>query len=143
LHFICFYYNINLYRINLLFLRMNGMKLELLSRPDYAQTQQYNEIPKMDTIDNYAPNIVQFGSLKKPDDSASVKVINDTVSKVNKLIANTGTTLEMSIYEPTHEVQVKIKDSEGKVIKEIPSEKMLELGAYMRKLAGIMVDKSI
>jgi uncharacterized FlaG/YvyC family protein len=125
------------------------MNLQLLkadsraSYSDYSQLQKNSEEQQDNPIDAYVPNIVQFGNLKTTTNSNAEKVITDTISKVNKTIADTGTTLEMTIYRPTHEIQVKIKDKSGKVIREIPSEKMLELGVYMRRLSGIIVDTSV
>jgi flagellar protein FlaG len=91
--------------------------------------------------------VVKNTSENKSDNiskNASEKALNEVVKNVNRTISNTETRLEISIFKPTHELQVKIKDSKtGKVIREIPSQKMLELAAYMRGLAGIFVDTRI
>ncbi|MGI6227672.1 MAG: flagellar protein FlaG [Peptococcales bacterium] len=50
--------------------------------------------------------------------------------------------LEFSIHEKTKEIIVKIVDSKNdEVIKEIPSQKILDMIANMMELAGLLVDE--
>jgi flagellar protein FlaG len=63
------------------------------------------------------------------------------VSEINKVI-NQKTVAEFGYNEPTNRITIKIKDKEtDEVIKEIPSEKALEMLAKAWELAGIMVDE--
>lgn len=63
------------------------------------------------------------------------------VKDFNKLL-NNNTIAEFSYNEPTKRIAIKIKDKETQeVIKEIPSEKALEMLAKAWELAGIMVDE--
>jgi flagellar protein FlaG len=63
------------------------------------------------------------------------------VSEINKVI-NHNTIAEFGYNEPTNRITIKIKDKEtDEVIKEIPSEKALEMLAKAWELAGIMVDE--
>lgn len=63
------------------------------------------------------------------------------VSEINKVI-NRNTIAEFGYNEPTNRITIKIKDREtDEVIKEIPSEKALEMLAKAWELAGIMVDE--
>ncbi|MGN0318264.1 MAG: flagellar protein FlaG [Lachnospira sp.] len=63
------------------------------------------------------------------------------VKNVSKLI-NNNTIAEFSYNEPTNRIAIKIKDKDtDEVIKEIPSEKALEMLAKAWELAGIMVDE--
>jgi flagellar protein FlaG len=63
------------------------------------------------------------------------------VSEINKVI-NQNTIAEFGYNEPTNRITIKIKDKEtDEVIKEIPSEKALEMLAKAWELAGIMVDE--
>jgi len=63
------------------------------------------------------------------------------VKNINKLI-NNNTIAEFSYNEPTKRIAIKIKDKDTEeVIKEIPSEKALEMLAKAWELAGIMVDE--
>ncbi len=63
------------------------------------------------------------------------------VSEINKVI-NRNTIAEFGYNEPTNRITIKIKDREtDEIIREIPSEKALEMIAKAWELAGIMVDE--
>ena len=63
------------------------------------------------------------------------------VKDINKLI-NSNTIAEFSYNEPTKRIAIKIKDKNtDEVIKEIPSEKALEMLAKAWELAGLIVDE--
>lgn len=63
------------------------------------------------------------------------------VSEISKVI-NRNTIAEFGYNEPTNRITIKIKDREtDEVIREIPSEKALEMIAKAWELAGIMVDE--
>lgn len=63
------------------------------------------------------------------------------VAELNKLI-NRKTVAEFGYNEPTNRITIKIKDKEtNEVIKEIPSDKALEMLAKAWELAGILVDE--
>lgn len=50
--------------------------------------------------------------------------------------------LEFSIHEETHKIMVKvINTNDDSVIREIPSEKALDMLAYVWKLTGILLDE--
>lgn len=69
--------------------------------------------------------------------AATMKDIND----FNKII-NKNTIAEFGYNEPTNRITIKIKDKETEeVIKEIPSEKALEMLAKVWEIAGILVDE--
>lgn len=63
------------------------------------------------------------------------------ISEINKVI-NQNIIAEFGYNEPTNRVTIKIKDKEtDEVIKEIPSEKALEMLAKAWELAGLLVDE--
>ena len=65
----------------------------------------------------------------------------EDMSEINKVI-NRNTVAEFGYNEPTNRITIKIKDKEtDEVIKEIPSEKALEMLAKAWELAGILVDE--
>lgn len=71
---------------------------------------------------------------KKAESMADVKDI--------RKILNDNTVAEFSYNEPTKRIAIKIKDKDtDEVIKEIPSEKALEMLAKAWELAGILVDE--
>lgn len=59
-----------------------------------------------------------------------------------KALSGPETTLQVSMHKETNSIMVKVLDKEtGKVIREVPPEKTLDLVANMMHIAGILVDK--
>ena len=75
------------------------------------------------------------------------KVVDETkiiaaIEKANKSINMYNRKLEFSIHDATKEIMVKVIDTEtDEIIKEIPSEKILDMVAKMWELAGIFMDE--
>lgn len=77
------------------------------------------------------------GKKQNKENAATMKDVNE----INKII-NQNTVAEFGYNEPTNRITIKIKDKEtDEVIKEIPSEKALEMLAKVWELAGILVDE--
>ena len=77
----------------------------------------------------------------KQDKQSGQTSIMGTSKVINKLI-NRNTVAEFGFYENTNKVIIKIKDKDtNEVIKEIPSEKALEIFEKALELAGILVDE--
>lgn len=74
---------------------------------------------------------------KAKQEAATMKDVNE----INKII-NNNTVAEFGYNEPTNRITIKIKDKEtNEVIKEIPSDKALEMLAKAWELAGLLVDE--
>ncbi|MGE5630860.1 MAG: flagellar protein FlaG [Caulobacteraceae bacterium] len=72
------------------------------------------------------------------DEKAWIQVIE----KANKAISGAMCSFEFSIHEKTKEIMVKVLDKDtGKIIREIPPEKILDMVAKMWEMAGILVDE--
>jgi len=77
----------------------------------------------------------------KQDKQVGETSIMGTSKEINKII-NSNTVAEFGFYENTNKVIIKIKDKyTNEVIKEIPSEKALEIFEKALELAGILVDE--
>lgn len=97
--------------------------------------------------------VVETGDASKinvSDESLKKRETTQPVQKETSLrdvtdfskIVNNNTVAEFSYNEPTKRIAIKIKNKEtNEVIKEIPSEKALEMLAKAWELAGIMVDE--
>lgn len=97
--------------------------------------------------------VVETGDASKinvSDESLKMRETTQPVQKETSLrdvtdfskIVNNNTVAEFSYNEPTKRIAIKIKNKEtNEVIKEIPSEKALEMLAKAWELAGIMVDE--
>ena len=97
-------------------------------------TEEY--LKKKDNQDTTSSNIAT-NSTQQVTKETSLK----DVSEFGKIV-NNNTVAEFSYNEPTKRIAIKIKDKEtNEVIREIPSEKALEMLAKAWELAGIMVDE--
>lgn len=102
------------------------------SKVSTAATVQITNTQKSGT-DNGESNLAQQNEKKE----ASIKELKDIQKVINR-----NTIAEFGYNEPTNRITIKIKDKDtDEVIKEIPSEKALEMLAKARELAGILVDE--
>ena len=102
------------------------------SKVSTASTVQINNTQKSGT-DNGESNLAQQNEKKE----ASIKELKDIQKVINR-----NTIAEFGYNEPTNRITIKIKDKDtDEVIKEIPSEKALEMLAKAWELAGILVDE--
>ncbi|PKM52709.1 MAG: flagellar biosynthesis protein FlaG [Firmicutes bacterium HGW-Firmicutes-7] len=64
------------------------------------------------------------------------------IERANKHIRSFDRKLEFSIHDLTKQIMVKVIDTENDtVIREIPSEKILDMVAHLWEVAGILVDE--
>lgn len=64
------------------------------------------------------------------------------IEKAIKAMQGPNTELTFSIHEKTKQIMVKVKNVEsGEIIREIPTEKSMDLLAKLWEMAGIMVDE--
>lgn len=102
------------------------------SKVSTAATVQITNTQKSGT-DNGESNLAQQNEKKE----ASIKELKDIQKVINR-----NTIAEFGYNEPTNRITIKIKDKDtDEVIKEIPSEKALEMFAKAWELAGILVDE--
>ena len=74
----------------------------------------------------------------------SVALVDKLIQDVNEMMQGSTTHFEFTIHEKSGEVIVKLIDDEtNEVVKEIPSEKMVELMSNLRELVGLCVDEKI
>ena len=91
-----------------------------------------------------------FGNSPKGDQNQeakahpSVALVDKLIQDVNEMMQGSTTHFEFKIHEKSGEVIVKLIDDEtNEVVKEIPSEKMVELMSNLRELVGLCVDEKI
>ena len=102
------------------------------SKVSTASTVKITNTQKSGT-DNCESYLAQQNEKKE----ASIKELKDIQKVINR-----NTIAEFGYNEPTNRITIKIKDKDtDEVIKEIPSEKALEMLAKAWELAGILVDE--
>ena len=124
-----------------IFMRIDSMDASLMQFKNTNNTVQKNVgVKKVNSENNNVQNNKKNENLN--DHDVSAKEIIDAIEKANKAIVGVRTQLEFSIHEGTKEIMVKVINTETKeVVREIPSEKILDMVAKMWELAGIMVDE--
>lgn len=74
----------------------------------------------------------------------TLKDLEEMTNSANEFFNLTNTSLEFQLHEDLNRYFVKVVDSQtNELVREIPPEKMLDMFAAMRELAGIMFDESI
>ena len=70
------------------------------------------------------------------------KSVIEAIEKANKKMSGQDIGFEFSVHEKTKQIVVKILNTDTKeVIREIPSEKILDMVASMCEMAGLFVDQ--
>jgi flagellar protein FlaG len=96
--------------------------------------------PKINSIDS--KSISQISEFEKKEMPISDKVVVDAIERANKAISIANRKFEYSIHEKTHEIMIKVIDSDtNEIIREIPPEKILDMVAKMWEMAGLIVDE--
>jgi len=70
----------------------------------------------------------------KEDVEKAVKIANEKLKNINRQFS-------YSIHEQTKRVMITIKDSDGNVIKEVPSQESLDFFAKLQELSGMLLDE--
>lgn len=74
----------------------------------------------------------------------SVKEAEKVTDSMNKFLESVDTQLRFKLHDELHEYYVTIIDSKtDEVIKEIPSKKLLDMHAEMKKFLGLLIDRKI
>ena len=107
-----------------------------------SATDKSNEVI-VDSAKSAASNVaVSVGQAADSEKNGSSAKDNDKAKKQAESMADVKDIRKFGYNEPTNRITIKIKDKDtDEVIKEIPSEKALEMLAKAWELAGIIVDE--
>ena len=109
---------------------------------EYPKTQQTQDqvteqgqqsiatvMQKMRTEPEYIPNIQE-------------KTLISAIEKANQKLIGSNRQVQLSVHQKTKAIMAKVIDTETKeVVREIPSEKMLDMVYSMMENAGLVVDE--
>lgn len=66
------------------------------------------------------------------------------IDKAVKAVEGLPTVLDFSVHKTTNQIMVKVLERDtGKVIREVPPEKLLDFVAKLCEMAGIIIDKKL
>ncbi|WJY26091.1 flagellar protein FlaG [Sporosarcina trichiuri] len=74
----------------------------------------------------------------------TAKEAKDLTGNMNKFLESVDTQLRFKMHDELHEYYVTIVDSKtDEVIREIPSKKLMDMHAEMKKFLGLLIDRKI
>ena len=112
---------------------------------DNLAYDQQNIEPSKHTTSLESNNVFSSVKNEKTDKEGQNKVdVEKAVEKLNQTVRAFNKRFHFSVHEGTHRVMVQVIDTAtGKVVNEIPPQKVLDIVASMNELLGLMIDKRI
>jgi flagellar protein FlaG len=112
--------------------------LQTNSEPQVMAKEIVPAIPMLKSSDNTQ----QQNNSDTREYPVNEKVVSEAVDKMNKALEGSNRRFEYSVHEKTHGIMIKVIDeTTGKVIREIPPKKILDMVANMMEMAGLLVDE--
>lgn len=72
------------------------------------------------------------------------KTVSELVEQVNKKLVDLGTHIQVKIHEKTNTIMVLVmRDKTNEIIREIPSEKMLDIMFNLSNKVGVFLDEKV
>jgi len=108
---------------------------QINSNMDINNVETTNSVEKSGSDQNNEKN-------SKNSMTLSEKSIKEAIENTNKKLTSIDRKFEFSVNEETNDIIVKVINKEtDEVIREIPSEKILDMVAKMMELAGLFIDE--
>lgn len=130
------------------------MKIDGITEQSYQQSNQIYQTKSSLVIEEQTESTESTDRMNyKSVDESPTKIIDEkknndekdiiyAIEKANKHIKMYDRRLEFSIHDVTKQIMVKVIDTDSdKVIREIPSEKILDIVGRMWQITGILVDE--
>lgn len=102
------------------------------------------KVPSVSSIASMIPTNQETKKAEVQGESASTTNVQlmKAIDHAIKALQGSETILDFSIHEETKQIMVKVLEKEsGKVIREIPNHKILDMVAKLWEMAGIMIDE--
>lgn len=125
------------------------MEIGEIARAQFLNTRVEQSVPtKVSMKLDQAPNKIesnkteQEGAKEQEDSRGQEKQILLAIEKANGKFESHNNQLSFAVHEATKQIMVKVIDKDTKeVIREIPSEKVLDMVADRMETAGLFVDE--
>ncbi len=111
--------------------------------PSVSESKKEGEYPE-----NNASSFIEIRQqmLSNPGYTPNLqdKKLIESIERTNAELVGANRELQISIHDKTHRIMAKVVDKETKeVIKEIPSEKLLDMVYSMLEYSGLIVDEKM
>lgn len=129
------------------------MEISIRQSNRYNQSMQAQQQPEKKEFLAKSMDLNQHQSgnqdtIKRKDTGDHLSVAEEKpirmTEKANKILLKPSTELQISVHKKTKRINVKIINKEShEVMKEIPSERTLDMVAKMLEIAGLLVDEKV
>lgn len=97
------------------------------------------------TTKNFVPSLTPIQNTdhnKKTVQSVSDEAVQKAVDKVNKILSGTPMKFEYSVHKNSSDIIIKVVNAEtNEVVREIPSDKFLDLMDKLQEISGAIFDE--
>ncbi len=108
---------------------------------DSAQASKRREAQTQRAVDDLEKQEPKAGKVEKKEPSASK--VYKAAERLNEALQEFDQDLNISIHQDTGQMVVQVKDSSGKVIRQVPTEQLLEAEVNIDKIIGLFVDNRV
>lgn len=113
-----------------------AMDVMAVKSPDF---EKQSEMAKVEGLKPFEAKAVDA---KKDESEKSEEIVREAVDKLNKTAVIFDRSLRFQIHDKTHRTMVSVIDiASDKVIRQIPTEEVLDLVAKMDDYLGLIFDK--
>lgn len=118
--------------------------IDKLSSQNISLTTRTTQIDETTNAIHRNENTNNDGILQKKGGKVKEEQITEVIESMNKFLQASHTSIKFELHEELNEYYVTLVDDvTQEVVKEIPSEKLLDVYAAMTEFLGLMVDKKI
>ena len=127
-------------------MNINNINAEVVQSEASSMEASITQVLSPERVKTLQPQKdVQKAEETPQEQDLSAKEIEDITGDLNDYMTDLQTNLRFSMYEKlNHQVVVQIKNkATDELIKQIPSEELLELRVKMEELSGLLFDQTI
>ncbi len=105
----------------------------------YSPQKELEHIPTPTHTKNISEHLKEYPGYVP---TVQEKAIINAIERANNKISGSSMEFEFSVHEQTKQILIKVINTQTKeIVREIPSEKILDMVANMCELAGLFVDE--
>lgn len=124
-------------------MRITGMD-QLANDPAVQKTQTSGQEVQIFKTGSKAPAEQEQRPARDREDKVSQQEIFRSIERANDKVMVRNTELRFSVHEKTKGIMIKVMNTDTQeVIREIPSERILDMVANFMEIAGLYVDKEV
>lgn len=85
-----------------------------------------------------------YGARREVEKGVDREALGEFMNAVEKFTGSLGVSVRLNYHEASRTIQAEVRDASGeKVLREIPSDDLLKLAVSVRKLSGLLGERSL